>query len=213
MKDRAWSRRSLIRASVGAGILGLSGTAKAALSLTPGQSEGPFYPRSSDLFYDTDNDLVKLERETREAGGSILHLAGSVLRMSGQPVENARVEIWQCDANGRYLHRRDQSGQRQKDQYFQGFGKTETGEDGEYRFRTIRPVPYPGRTPHIHFKIFSQQLARPLTTQMYVQDEPLNREDFLFNRLDSAGQRAVTIKLDATDNGDFQGRFDIVIDA
>ena len=213
MKDKAWSRRSVIRASIGAGIMGLSNTAKAAMTLTPGQSEGPFYPRSNDLLYDTDNDLVKLERETREAGGSILHLEGSVLSVSGQPVINARVEIWQCDANGRYLHRRDQSGQRQIDQYFQGFGRTETGEDGVYRFRTIRPVPYPGRTPHIHIKVFSQHLARPLTTQMYVSDEPLNSEDFLFNRLDNAQQRAVSVKLATTENGEFQGRFNIVIDA
>ena len=85
------------------------------------------------------------------------------------------MEIWQCDANGRYRHPRDR-GDVEEDPNFQGFGHTVTDADGHYRFRTIRPVPYPGRTPHIHAAVI-QEGARPFVTQIYVADEPLNLRD------------------------------------
>ena len=80
---------------------------------------------------------------------------------------------------------RDSSGP--ADPNFQGFGSTTVAEDGAYRFRTIEPVPYPGRTPHIHFRILAPGLE-PLVTQMYVAGQPLNSEDGLYQRL---GERAL----------------------
>ncbi|PLX45679.1 MAG: protocatechuate 3,4-dioxygenase, partial [Hyphomicrobiales bacterium] len=120
---------------------------------TPAATEGPFYPSPDMRLKDTDNDLVKIEGAVREAGGEVIFLTGRVLSRSGQPLEGARVEIWQCDVNRRYLHRGDHGAAR--DGGFQGFGHDITGADGSYRFRTIMPVPYPGRTPHIHVKVLA----------------------------------------------------------
>ena len=101
-----------------------------------------------------------------------------MLDRNGKPIERTRIEIWQCDANGRYHHPSDRAGGR--DANFQGFGHTVTDAEGRYRFRTIRPVPYPGRTPHIHFAVFPEG-ERPFVTQLYVRGEPLNARDGLFN--------------------------------
>src|SRR5690606_21546494 len=120
---------------------------------TPEQTAGPFYPPPNQRPDDTDWDLVKIEGRVREAGGEIMHLAGRVLDRNGAPLAEALVEIWQCDASGRYHHVGDRSSDRQLDEDFQGFGTIRTDAEGRYRFRTIRPVPYPGRTPHIHARI------------------------------------------------------------
>ena len=87
------------------------------------------------------------------------------------------MEIWQCDTLGHYHHPRDGGS---ADPNFQGFGHTFAGEDGAYRFRTIKPVPYPGRAPHIHFAVFGKGFDR-MTTQMYVAGNPLNQRDWILN--------------------------------
>ena len=138
---------------------------------------------------------------------------GRVLGMDGKPVSGATVEIWQCDAYGRYLHPAD-TGKRSRDSAFQGYGRMTSGPDGAYRFRTIRPVAYPGRTPHIHFAV-SPPGGRQLITQMYVAGEPLNRSDGLYASIRDARQRdAVTVALTAADGietGALAGVFDIVL--
>lgn len=188
----------------------MSSAAVAVMELTPAQSEGPFYPRPSQRHYDQDNDLVKLENEAKEAGGEILHLSGIVYSLDGQIQPGAVVEIWQCDANGRYLHPGDRSNSREQDEWFQGFGANKTNIDGEYRFRTIRPVPYPGRTPHIHVKVHLPGQPNALTTQMYVAGEPQNGRDGLYRRLNAEQQRAVTVDLQP-EEGAYRARFDIVV--
>ncbi|HKI18379.1 MAG TPA: hypothetical protein VKA15_10885 [Isosphaeraceae bacterium] len=122
------------------------------LALTPPRTEGPFYPDKLPL--DQDNDLIIVKDGLTPAVGEITHLTGRVLTASGSPIKNVTVEIWQCDANQVYLHTGDsESKGEQRDKNFQGFGKFTTGSKGEYYFRTIKPVPYPGRpAPHIHFK-------------------------------------------------------------
>jgi protocatechuate 3,4-dioxygenase beta subunit len=137
---------------------------------TPPQTEGPFYPNKLPL--DTDNDLLVINDAITPAVGEITHLTGRILDAKGQPVRNALVEIWQCDGKGVYIHTRD-SGRKeeQRDKNFQGFGRFLTGSRGEYYFRTIKPVPYPGRTPHIHFKI-KRGGKELLTTQCYIKGEP-----------------------------------------
>ena len=166
---------------------------RAAPVRTPPATEGPFYPSPSMRFTDADNDLVKITDGRRErAKGEVVVLRGRVLDRSGKPAVGARVEIWQCDVNGRYRHTRDFSVTRRRDSGFQGFGYVVTGDDGIYAFRTIRPVSYPGRTPHIHVKVIHRDVS--LTTQLYIDGHEKNLKDQLFRRLTAEQQQAVSMR-------------------
>lgn len=177
------------------GIMTLPAAGLAATSLpTPSGTEGPFYPTAGMRFDDIDNDLVKISGAIEQAGGDIVQLSGRVLDRSGKAVNAAQVEIWQCDVNGRYLHRGD-FGQVPRDPAFQGFGRDLTRADGNYSFRTIKPVPYTGRTPHIHVKVLVAGRER-LTTQFYLPDHPGNDRDWLYQRLPSDLREQVTMRFD-----------------
>jgi protocatechuate 3,4-dioxygenase beta subunit len=210
---RAARRRMLAAALAGAALAGVpwrAGAQTAARAATPRQTEGPFYPDR--LPADDDNDLASVKGRSGLARGEIVLLAGTVTDLAGRPRGGVRVEIWQCDAGGRYHHSRDSSGVA-PDPNFQGWGQFVTAANGEYRFRTIKPVPYPGRTPHIHFKL-SGGGAPGLVTQMYVDGEPGNARDFLYNSLDASGRAALTVRLEkASDGAALAGRFDIVLAA
>src|SRR5690349_22789289 len=143
---------------------------------TPRQTEGPFYPDKLPL--DTDNDLLIINDGITPAVGEVTHLTGKILDARGNPVRNALVEIWQCDNKGVYIHTEDSS-RRERDKNFQGFGRFLTGSRGEYYFRTIKPVPYPGRTPHIHVKV-KKDGRELLTTQLFINGHPQNRTDGVF---------------------------------
>ena len=211
-KDRAWSRRGAVAAGLtaGAGLLAPSATL-AALGATPRQTPGPFYPKRFPR--DSDADLVQIAGRPARAAGQVTHVFGRVLDQAGQPLPGLRVEIWQCDAFAHYHHQGAlPSG---ADANFQGYGRAELGEDGAYHFRTIRPVPYPGRTPHIHFAVSGPGIET-LTTQMYVEGEPGNARDGLLRRVRDPEARtrlivplapAPDIEPDA-----LAGRFDIVLD-
>ena len=160
---------------LGASALPFGGARAAGLALTPQQTEGPFYPVA--LPADDDNDLVQVRGQQARAMGTVLHLQGRVLHPDGSPVGGALVEIWQSDASGFYDHP-SQSGRERRDSAFQGYGRTATGADGSYSFRTLKPVAYPGRTPHIHVIVGGR--GRGLTTQFYIAGEPQNERDFLF---------------------------------
>jgi protocatechuate 3,4-dioxygenase beta subunit len=157
------------------------------LAPTPQQTAGPFYPQSFPA--DADNDLVHVMGRPEPAKGTVTRVAGRILDRSGKPLAGARVEIWQCDQNGRYHHVQDASAGRQPDDNFQGFGRTLADSDGRYNFVTIRPVPYPGRTPHIHFAVAAPGML-PFTTQMYVAGEPLNERDGLLQGVRDPAARA-----------------------
>lgn len=161
-----------------------------ALDPTPAQTAGPFYPE--DLPLDPDADLVQVAGRDREASGTVLHLTGRVLDPEGRAIRAAGVEIWQCDAFGHYHHPADRGGRADPD--FQGFGMTTSRDDGSYRFRTIAPVPYPGRTPHIHVRVVPRH-GGDLITQMYVEGHPLNQRDGLWRRL-GADAGLVTVALE-----------------
>jgi protocatechuate 3,4-dioxygenase beta subunit len=182
-----------------------------ALVPTPAQSAGPFYPVAFPA--DADNDLVVLRGSAARAEGVVAHIIGRVLGADGRPVANATVEIWQCDARGRYLHPGDAGG-RPRDSAFQGYGRIASAGDGAYRFRTIRPVSYPGRTPHIHFAVTAPG-RREFVTQMYVAGEPQNDRDGLYKSIRDARQReAVTVLLEPANGvepGALAGTFDIVL--
>ena len=204
-------RRTLLRILGSAGaFFGLARPASAALNPTPPQSAGPFYPPPADRFKDTDWDLVKTAGRVRAAGGEAMHLSGRVIGGDGTPVAGALIEIWQCDANGRYLHSGDVSATRARDPDFQGYGVTRTDSGGRYRFRTILPVEYPGRTPHIHARI-QRADGGELITQIYLKDHPLNQRDFLFRRLGAAARAATYITPARRDDGDLEAGFDFVV--
>lgn len=175
------SRRQILRgaAAMGATALFTPGVFAEMLSLTPRLTEGPFYPDKLPL--DQDNDLLIINDSTTRAIGEITHLTGKILSPSGAPLKNATIEIWQCDANAVYLHTRDSNGKKdQQDKNFQGYGKFETDSSGEYRFRTIKPVPYPGRPAgHIHFKV-SLGDRELLTSQIFIRGFKGNDTDGVF---------------------------------
>ena len=200
----ALTRRGLILA---APALLAARQAWAARELTPRAGEGPFYP--VEIPTDHDSDLVRIERLVREAGGEFLLLRGMVTDTGAKPIAGAVVEIWQCDANGVYRHPGDPR-PRLRDTAFQGFGRTTTERDGSFRFRTILPVPYPGRTPHIHAKIIAGR--RPvLITQFYRQGFPQNGGDFLFNRMNPGERDRVSMTIRAhSGDGRAQWETDIV---
>jgi protocatechuate 3,4-dioxygenase beta subunit len=188
---RPFARRRLIGAGLGlTAALSVGAKAGAArLIVTPRQSLGPFYPLEIPL--DSNNDLARVEGRPAPATGRIAHVFGQVTDRNAVPLRDLRVEIWQCDAAGYYHHPHDRGGR--ADPNFQGYGRTVTDGDGGYRFRTIEPVPYPGRTPHIHFAISGPGIE-PLITQMYLRDHPLNARDGLFNGVrDPQARESLTV--------------------
>ncbi len=200
-------RRRLVVGS--AVLLGMPAVLRAAVAqgnrrLTPSQTEGPFYPVT--LPADSDFDLLA-QGERRYTQGTPAWLEGTVTDPAGRAVAGAAVEIWQCDQQGHYHH----PGDRGADPAFQGFGRVSVGADGSYRFRTIRPAPYSGRTPHIHVKV--RLGARELlTTQVYIEGDPGNARDFLWRKLQPADRSALTVAFDAGSDG-VRARFPIVVAA
>jgi protocatechuate 3,4-dioxygenase beta subunit len=170
---------------------------------TPSQTEGPYYPVA--LPADTDFDLLRTG-SVAYGKGQPAWVEGVVTDTRGVPVSGAVVEIWQCDQAGHYHHPGDGG---KADPAFQGFGQVTVGRDGRYRFRTLRPAPYSGRTPHIHVKV---KLDRQelLTTQMYVAGDPGNERDFLWRRLGEQGQAALTRPFVAGADG-LRAEFPIVV--
>ena len=169
---------------------------------TPRLTEGPFYPRSFPK--DTDADLTRVEGHVSRAMGTVLALSGRIVDRRGAPRAGARLEIWQCDATGQYHHVGEPGG----DPDFQGFGAVTADADGRYAFTTIKPVPYPGRTPHIHFTVVEKG-RRTLTSQMFVEGEAGNERDFLYRSLGGDAKR-VTLKLASAGEG-LRGALDIVV--
>jgi protocatechuate 3,4-dioxygenase beta subunit len=211
MKPPILSRRGLLAGS-SAVLLPLSSAYAAGLVPTPAQTEGPFYPTAFPA--DADGDLVQVRGQAARAMGTVLHLEGRVLGSDGRALSGATVEIWQCDAQGLYDHP-GQRGRDRRDQAFQGYGRLMVDAAGAYRFRTLRPVAYPGRAPHIHLKVATGD-GRRLTSQFYVAGEPQNERDGLFRRAASQpGQRErIEMKLEPANGieaGALAAKMDIVI--
>ena len=186
-----WTRRRLLQGSaLGVVAFSTSGAFAEALTQTPKMAEGPFYPDKLPL--DTDNDLIRVTDNATPALGQITHLGGRILDSKGEPVRNALIEIWQCDNNGVYMHSRDRNVDKH-DTNFQSYGRFLTSSTGEYYFRTIKPAPYPGRTPHIHVKV-SIKDKTVLTTQLLnVNEKERNTKDGLFKRITDEKKRAALL--------------------
>ncbi|HEV3255567.1 MAG TPA: protocatechuate 3,4-dioxygenase [Gemmataceae bacterium] len=195
----------------GAAAFAAPGAFAEELVRTPRQTEGPFYPDQLPL--DTDNDLIIINNAITPAVGKVTHLSGRVLDAKGEPVRNALVEIWQVDSNAVYIHTGCPN-QEDRDKNFQGFGRFLTGSSGEYYFRTIKPVTYPGRAPHIHFKVRKGR-KELLTTQCYVKGEPRNARDGVYRGIrDARARQSVTIDFAPVKGsriGELAAKFDIVL--
>jgi protocatechuate 3,4-dioxygenase beta subunit len=206
-KRRAFIKNSLSVSS----LLCVPGLMAEALSLTPHQTEGPFYPDKMPL--DTDNDLIILNDSLTPAVGTVAYLSGKVTDIKGNPLRNTLVEIWQVDNNGVYLHTR--GGSRSKlDSNFQGYGRFLTDSKGNYFFRTLKPSPYSGRTPHIHMAV-SAKGEKKFTTQCYIKGEPRNQKDFILKRVKDQKARESLIvpfkKVNGASTGEVAAKFDIVL--
>ena len=204
--------RRIFLGTLGTAFFTTPGLFAEELMMTPAQTEGPFYPNKLPL--DTDNDLIIVNDNITPAIGEITHLRGRILDLKGKPVTNALVEIWQVDAKAVYLHTGD-STNKKRDTNFQGFGRFLTGSSGEYYFRTIKPVPYPGRSPHIHFKV-KKGGKELLVTQCYVKDEAeRNEKDFIYRSLrDAKAKAALTVdfaKIKESKIGELSAKFDMIL--
>ncbi|HEY2783351.1 MAG TPA: protocatechuate 3,4-dioxygenase [Fimbriiglobus sp.] len=208
------SRRLFIgSAAFSAAMFTVRGAFADELVKTPKQTEGPFYPNKLPL--DTDNDLIVVNDGLTPAVGEITNLYGKVMDEHGNPIKNALVEIWQCDAKGVYIHTKDSEPKKdRRDKNFQGFGRFLTGSTGEYYFRTIKPVPYPGRAPHIHFKI-KQGRKELLVSQCYIKGYPGNAKDGVYNGIkDLKARESVTIAFTPVKEskvGELNAKFDLVL--
>ena len=204
------SRRQFL-AYAGAAATALAAPASAlraqtTLTPTPSSTEGPFYPQAW-----TSAPAGNLVRGTLHANSILLALEGRILDRFGKPVDDARVEIWLADGLGKYTHARD-SEAKDRDPNFAGFGWVKTGSDGRYAFKAIRPVPYTGRTPHIHFAVIAPRVKK-LVTQMYVEGVAQNEHDNLYNNIPRAQRALITAKLESAGAGQDGQRanFDLVL--
>jgi protocatechuate 3,4-dioxygenase beta subunit len=155
------SRRQLLGMSLKAGAVAMTSSfspvrAETRLKRTPGQVLGPFYPVTKPI--DQDADLVMVQGKPGRAQGQVIHVTGRVVTAEGKPAQGARLEIWQANTHGRYAHPSDPN-PAPLDPNFEGFAVLVTDAEGRYRFRTIKPGPYPTesddrwRPPHIHYEV------------------------------------------------------------
>ncbi|HYE30753.1 MAG TPA: protocatechuate 3,4-dioxygenase [Methylomirabilota bacterium] len=206
------SRRAFVQSlSLGALAFAAPGAFAEELVRTPAQTEGPFYPDKLPL--DTDNDLIVINDGITPAVGEITWVSGRILDSRGEPIRNAIVEIWQVDNTGAYLHS-GSDGAAKRDKHFQGFGRFLTGSTGEYVFRTVKPVAYPGRTPHIHYAV-KMKGREKFTTQCYIKGHPQNEKDGVIRGIKDARQRESVIvpftPIPGSKIGELAAKFDIVM--
>lgn len=145
-----------------------------------------------------DADLTTNAGTGGEAIGQRIIVTGRVLDAHDRPVPHTLVEVWQCNAAGRYIHQRDQW-PGPLDPHFLGIGRCLTDDHGVYRFQTIKPGAYPWknhhnawRPAHIHFSLFGATWTSRLITQMYFEGDPLFFQDPIFQSVPAdAGKRMI----------------------
>ena len=205
----ARDRRRTLRLLAGAGLLSIApaGAQPVALIPTPSQPEGPFYPKT--LPADRDSDLTQIVGRASRARGTPLYLSGRTLARDRRPLEHATVELWQCDVHGRYHHAGDDGLPR--DDNFQGYGAATTDAEGRYAFKTIRPVPYGGRPPHLHLRVRAG--GSVLTTQIYIAGDALDSDGIVSAAPSGTIQRLTMALAPVTgrEPGALGGTFDLVL--
>ena len=198
-------RRHALRAlAAGAAALALPALASSRRAIAR-MTDGPFYPPRSwrERWSDWDADLTRVQGAAgRVARGEHLGLEGRVVDVDDRAIDSATIEIWQCDALGHYRHPSTEPARDASDDAFQGFGATRSDAAGRFRFRTIRPAPYPGRTPHIHVKLRHASFGE-VTSQLFVAGDPGNARDFLWRSLSADDRAALEMRLQsaAPDSG------------
>jgi protocatechuate 3,4-dioxygenase, beta subunit len=179
--------------------------------------QGLSFARS--LLKPLDADLTR--HGASEPLGEKIVVSGRVLDEDGRPVRNSLIEVWQCNAAGRYWHKKDQHAAPLDPNFF-GLGKLMSDDEGRYRFITIKPGPYPWgnhekawRPAHIHFSLFGNVQAQRLVTQMYFPNDPLFDYDPIFQGIPDAAARQRLISrfsMDETVGGEMLAYvFDIVL--
>jgi protocatechuate 3,4-dioxygenase beta subunit len=212
----AIARRELLQRVASLGALALAApwqSALAALTATPAQTRGPFYPAT--LPSEADADLTHVKGAAGRASGQIIQVSGRVLDRDGQPIRGAVLELWQANAAGRYDHPRDVN-PAPLDPNFQGYARLVTDEQGRYRFTTIKPGAYPInpvnpvaiRPPHIHFDVDDRH--KHLVTQMYFPGEAANAKDGIFNAM-GADKTAAIARALGEDKDGLRFGWDIVL--
>ena len=194
-------RRQLMGAALGLGTaaasLALPAWAQPARLKLPEVTEGPFYPpkrwRAMQPDWDADLTRVRNGSQTLVAQGEHLGLELRVVDTAGKAVDKVEFEIWQCDVNAIYRHPSERDEDRM-DKGFQGFGAALTNAQGAVSFRTIKPVAYPGRTPHIHIKLRHATFGE-LTSQLFLAGDPGNTRDGIWRRLGAQRQSALDMAL------------------
>ncbi|HSM40389.1 MAG TPA: protocatechuate 3,4-dioxygenase subunit beta [Afifellaceae bacterium] len=175
-RDRTWHPPAF---SPGYKTTVLRSPRNALLSLDNTISEitGPVF--GHDMIGELDDDLIRNFAKDGDPIGQRIIVHGRVLDEDGRGVAGALVEVWQANAGGRYRHKKE-TYLAPLDPNFGGCGRMITDEDGYYRFRTIKPGPYPWpngvndwRPAHIHFSVFGHGFAQRLITQMYFEGDPL----------------------------------------
>ncbi|MDB6139975.1 MAG: intradiol ring-cleavage dioxygenase, partial [Verrucomicrobiaceae bacterium] len=207
-----FSRRRLLRSlAIASAGFTTQGAFAEALLLTPRQTEGPYYP--DHLPVDQDSDLIHVTGDSAAALGTVTNFGGRLLNAGGKPISSASIELWQADNNGCYIHSRGTQNGKERDSHFQGFGKVTTNEKGEYRFRTIMPGLYTGRTRHYHIAVMKNG-KRMLTTQLYIAGESHNDHDGVLNGVKDEAQRLSVIrefKPVSTESKELVAAWDIVM--
>lgn len=171
---------------------------------TPALTEGPFYPRAFPV--DRDADLTRVAGHPGRAAGTPLEFSGRLVDRRGRPLAGRVIEIWHCDEYGQYHHVGEPASA--GDSAFQGWGESPADAEGRFVFHTIKPPPYPGRTPHIHFTVRDGG-RRILTSQAFFEGEGGNERDFLYRRL-GRDARLVTLRLEGAGAG-LRGALEVVL--
>lgn len=197
-------RRFLRQLALGGAFYGISGLLAEALTLTPRQTQGPFYPLARNIPLDKDNDLVHLDDHATPAMGIVTYVSGRILDSQGQPIHDALVELWHTDSAGEYIFAADAPRNPKADPNFAGFGQFLTGSDGAYRFRTVKAGLYRGRTRHFHFGVTIPGQKSRFTTQLYWNELPTdsagkvwsttNENDGVLRSIRDPEQRAAIIR-------------------
>jgi protocatechuate 3,4-dioxygenase beta subunit len=184
---------SAVLAGSGVAVLPRLGAAEAVLQRTPDQILGPFYPLSE---LPQTSDLTKVSGRSGRAEGQVLNVMGRVLNLSGEPVRNVKVEVWQANAHGRYTHPSDPN-PAPLDPNFEGAAALTTDSEGRYRFKTIKPAAYPAgpnrmRPAHIHFQVSGRQ--DKIVTQMYFDGDPYNESDPFLSSVGRAERKELLVR-------------------